>query len=66
MDWVGVRKVRGSCSCTCTHVVGLALRADLAAESDGGALALDGLAVGVNVSHGDLDRGVVLGRDQAV
>lgn len=49
-----------------THVVSLALRADLAAESDGGALALDGLAFGVNVGDGDLNRGVVLGRDQAV
>lgn len=49
-----------------THVVGLALRTDLAAESDGGALTLDGLSVGVNVGNGDLNRGVVLGGDQAV
>lgn len=49
-----------------THVVGLALLADLAAESNGRALALDGLALGVDVGDGDLDRRVVLGRDEAV
>lgn len=49
-----------------THVVGLALVTDLAAESNGGALALDGLSVGVNVGNGDLDRGVVLGLDDTV
>lgn len=49
-----------------THVVSLALRANLATKSNGGALALDGLSVGVNVGDGDLDRSVVLGRDEAV
>jgi hypothetical protein len=49
-----------------THVVGLALRADLAAESDGGALALDGLSVRVDVGDGDLHRRVVLGGDETV
>lgn len=49
-----------------THVVGLALRADLAAESNGGALALDGLSVSVDVGDGDLNRSVVLGGDETV
>lgn len=48
-----------------TYVVGLAHGADLTAEGVGVVLALDGLAIGVNVGDHDLDRGVVLGGDQA-
>lgn len=48
-----------------TYVVGLTHGADLTAEGVGVVLALDGLAVGVDVSDHDLDRGVVLGGDQA-
>lgn len=48
-----------------THVVGLTHGTDLTAKSVGVVLALDGLSVGVDVSDHDLNRGVVLGGDQA-
>ena len=48
------------------RVVRVALGTDTAADGNGGRLALDGLAVGVDVSDLELDRGVVLGGDQPV
>ncbi|KAK8858709.1 hypothetical protein IAR55_002938 [Kwoniella newhampshirensis] len=48
------------------RVIRVTLSPDLAADGDGGGLALDGLSVGVNVGDLDLDRGVVLGGDESV
>jgi hypothetical protein len=48
------------------RVIGVALCAYPAADSNGGGLSLDGLSVGVNVGDLNLDRGVVLGVDETV
>jgi hypothetical protein len=48
------------------RVVRVTLSPDSSADGNGRRLALDGLAVGVDVGDLDLDRGVVLGRDQSV
>lgn len=47
------------------RVISLAVGADLSSEGDGGAAGLEGNSVGVNVGDRDLDRGVVLGVDEA-
>ena len=47
------------------RVVGLACPTDETGEGEDGALAGDELALSVDVADGDLDRGVVLGLDQA-
>lgn len=48
------------------RVVRLALGANVAADGEGGVLAGNGAALLVNVSNVDLNRGVVLGLDDAV
>lgn len=48
------------------RVVRVTLSPDPAADGDGGGLALDGLAVGVDVSDPELDGRVVLGVDEPV
>jgi len=51
---------------TVDGVIAVALGTDTAADGNGGRLTLDGLSIGVNVGDLDLDRGVVLGRDETV
>jgi hypothetical protein len=46
-------------------IIALSLGSDLAAEGVGGG-GVEGTAVGIDVSNGDLDRSVILGGDQAV
>lgn len=50
---------------TVERVVALALVADGATERNVGGLARDNLAILIHVGNGDLNRGVVLGLDEA-
>jgi hypothetical protein len=47
-------------------IVRVTLSPDLAADGNGGSLALDGLSLGIDIGDLDLDGSVVLGRDQSV
>ena len=48
------------------RVVRVTLGSNTTADGNGGRLTLDGLSIGVDVGDLDLDRGVVLGRDETV
>ena len=47
-------------------IVRVTLCPDLAADGNGGSLALDGLSLGINIGDSDLDGSVVLSGDETV